>query len=189
MGQTTIAFSVPVTIATNQSALPVSAVGVSSMPVIGVSSMAGGAMSIGVSSVASHNVTMSSGIGVSSNPAMVQTASSTGGGLSVSLLKANLNTTNSTVAKAGPGQLYGYEWSNTSTQAYLRFFNASSAVQISTAAQTLQIAMTASSAARMFYNPPITFSTGIYYATTLLQASGDNTVIAASTVTINVIYA
>ena len=126
----------------------------------------------------------------STNPIRnVPSASSAGGGMSVSRLDWSRATTNSTVAKAGPGQLYGWNLSNTSTQAYLRFYNASSAVAISSAPVILNIAMQASSVADTIFAVPITFSTGIYYATTIGIGNDANNAVSVSTISLNIYYA
>lgn len=147
---------------------------------LGVSSMT--AASFPGLNVTSHPAA----VGVSSLPNVVLGAST--GSLSVASL-VSLATTNSTVAKASPGQFFGYSISNAAaTAVWLRVINASSAVQVSSAPTILRAMCNASTTMNNLFQFALPCSTGIYYALTALAANNDNTAIGASTCAVSIYY-
>ena len=115
----------------------------------------------------------------------VETVSTNAGvnATSISLL-AHLNTT---VIKAGKGNLYGYQISNFgSTSLFVNLANASSAVVASTARFLWRVGVASSTSVQGVLDVPANFSTGITMFTT--QAPWNLTAPAGSTGVVNLTY-
>ena len=116
------------------------------------------------------------------------------GGYSVSAL-ISAATTNATVVKASPGQLYGFDlFSLDQTPVYLKFYDLAVAPTVGTSTIKLRYGAGAVASALALNKGPsifphgIVFATGIAFALTTGITDADATAVAASEVLVNVYY-
>lgn len=99
-------------------------------------------------------------------------------------------TLNTTVVKAGPGAVYGVQYSNfSSTSVFVKLANASSAVIASTAQYIYRVGLAPSTSVFAGLDIGINFSTGITMFTTRNQWDSDLTAPLGSTCVVNILYA
>ena len=127
------------------------------------------------------SVTVSGAVNASLVPA------TTGGNLSAGVLTAA--GTNATVAKAAPGQLYGYDFYNNAAYAvFVHFYNLATAPIVGTSVPVFTIGFAATSGRSVALQFGAAFSAGIAYSVTKSPAATDATAVAANDLTGVLIY-
>jgi hypothetical protein len=110
-----------------------------------------------------------------------------GGGATPYML-ISANTTNGTVVKATPGQVYGIVASNINAAArYLKLYDAA-AVSVGTTVPKLVIALPPGGTVVVQVTEGMAFSTGIAFATTTGVATADTGAVAAAEIVVNLAY-
>lgn len=104
--------------------------------------------------------------------------------------KLALNTTNSTLVKAGEGSVFGGFVSNlTASAKFLKFYDKVSAPTVGTDAILMTISIPANSTVPLNTYGGIRFSVGVGYGITGAIGDSDTTALAANDVVINLLYA
>ena len=112
----------------------------------------------------------------------------TTGGLSLFHVIAAAST-NATNIKATPGQVYGGQvYNNSTTRAYLKFYNTSSSPTCGSSTVVKTIMVPASGGSNFSFDLGDAFSTGISFCLTNGIADTDSTSVAATTYAINIDY-
>lgn len=123
-----------------------------------------------------------------SSASSVNLTGATSGGLTMSHL-VTAATNNATSLKASAGQLYGASvYNNAAYPVYLKFSNIASAPTCGTTSVVYEVAAQAGTEREVHTDVGLAFSTGIGYCVTKGIADADNTSVAASDATIDLIY-
>lgn len=185
-GQQVMANSLPVTVASDQSAVPVSA---ASLP-LPTGASADGTDATGV-------VQLTGGAGIRgwlsgifsklSNALTVILTPATSGGLSVFKNASVVNTPLS--VKNGAGQLYSYYLYNSATSArFVKLWDKATTPVVGTDAPFATLALPAGAAANLAIPHGLPFANQLWTAATAGQADTDNTAPSASDVLVNLFY-
>ena len=183
LGQTTAAYSIPVVLPAAAQAISgtVTVQGTSSVNVLG---LIPGTTQVNVVSSAVHSVNLLGGATISS-----YAIGATAGGVSLGRRLCISTGVNTSIVKSSAGQVFGWWAGNTSAAvSYLKLANASSAVQISSAAILLTIPIPTNNQAYGYFDQGIPFSTGIFSACTANLGDADNTSIGNSTTVYQVMF-
>lgn len=192
LGQGLMAASIPVVIASNQSAIPASQSGTWNVTVN--TALPAGANTIGaVSQNGTWNVTVNTALPAGTNTIgnVAPVATTSGGATAYHLVSAA--TTNATSVKASAGQVYSVQCFNTNASPrYLKFFNKASAPVLGTDTPVKTIMMPGNSTgagAVVQFPVGVAFSTGIAFAIVGGIADNDATAVGLNDCVINFDYA